>query len=527
MKRRAIIIVLAINLISFSNLFAEESKNPLNKESLQTISSLFDSQRYSLVLYSSDSHSSSFKILAPESDKAFFIKNDSQKKGEFIASFNLGINNPGIFSLKKPLEKELAQKNKKRYFKAAIEITSLNVTIWLFNRYIIKEKWAYVSWDSIRDNLESGFTWDKDTYWTNLLGHPYQGAINYSIARANNLNVLESTLFTFFGSVTWELFLESRGDKDNPPSRNDLILNTLGGLALGELLFKAANLFIDESAVGFERVFRETMAFIANPGNVFRVISGDAFRVGLPPEKHYFNLKFPFGAYKTSSGQPTFLMALGLEYKDYLKGDTSSLHSYDWFSLSIKLGLQDYRLLDREILTTGILAGRKIKGGIAGLFGVFDYMDTQTSEMISAIGLGPGLVTISEFDSSYYFNSSGILYLILGGSSPSIESSDAHFGTKINDPYYFGPGMLGRVKFELGKRGLGSIDTGFSQYWVHSIYTSANEFLGILTLNLNCDISKRSQISVGYDYYLRHASLEAERFKSTKPAVRAMYVLKF
>ena len=527
MKRRAIIIVLAINLISFSNLFAKESKNPHHKESLQTISSLFDSQRYSLALYSPDSHRSSFEILAPESDKAFFIKNGFQKRGEYIAPFNLGINNPEIFSLKTPLEKELTLQNKKRYFKAAIEMTSLNVTIWLFNRYIIKEKWAYVSWDSIRDNLESGFTWDKDTYWTNLLGHPYHGAINYTIARANNLNVLESTLFTFFGSVTWEFFLESRGDKDNPPSRNDLILNAVGGLALGELLFKAANLFIDESAVGFERVLRETMAFAANPGNIFRVVSGDAFRVGLPPEKHYFNLKFPFGAYKTSSGQPTFLMALGLEYNDYLKGETSSLRSYDWFSLSIRLGLQDYKLLDTEILTTGILAGRKIKGGIAGLFGVFDYMDTQTSKMMSALGFGPGLVTISESDSRYYFNSSGILYLILGGSSPSIESPDAHFGTKINDPYYFGPGLLGRVKFELGKRGLGSIDTGFSQYWVHSIYTSVNEFLGILTLNLNCDISNRSQLSVGYDYYLRHASLEAERFKSTKPAVRAMYVLKF
>jgi hypothetical protein len=527
MKTRAIIIILAINLIIFSNLFAEEKKNSLKKESFQTKSSLFDSQKYSSVLYSPHSRGSSFEILIPVSDKAFYIKNDSKKRGELIASFRLGTNNPGIFSLKTSLEKELTQKNKKRYFKAVLEMTSLNVTIWLFNRYVIKEKWAYVSWDSWRNNLKSGFTWDKDTYWTNLLGHPYHGAINYTIVRANNLNVLESTLLTLLGSATWELFLESRGDKDNPPSRNDLITNTLGGLTLGELLFKAANLFIDESAVGFERVLRETMAFVVNPGNVFRVISGEAFRVGSPPEKHYFNLKFPFGAYKTSSGQPTFLMALGLEYNDHLKGETSSLHSYDWFSLSIRLGLQDYKLLDTEILATGILAGKKIKGGIAGLFGVFDYMDTQTSKIMSALGVGPGLVTISESDSRFYFNSSGILYLIFGGSSPSIESPDAQFGTKINDPYYFGPGLLGRVKLKLGKRGLGSIDTGFSQYWVHSIFTSVNEFLGILTLNLNCDISKKSQLSVGYDYYLRHASLEAERAKSSKPAVRAMYVLKF
>lgn len=527
MKTRAIIIALAINLVSFSNLSAEESKRSLQKKSLPEISSLFDSQRHSFVLNSRNDLHSSFEIWTSVSDRAFYLNEDSHKWEECVAPFSLGMNNPGVFSLKTPFENELPQKRKKRYFRAAIEMTSLNVIIWLFNRYVIKEKWAYVSWDSWRNNLKSGFTWDKDTYWTNLLGHPYHGAINYTIARANNLSVLESTLFTFFGSATWELFLESRGDKDNPPSRNDLMLNTIGGLALGELLFKAANLFIDESAVGFERVLRETMAFAVNPGNIFRVVSGDAFRVGLPPEKHYFDLKFPFGAYKTSSGQPTFLMALGLEYKDHLKEDSSSPHSYDWFSLSIKLGLQDYKLRDTEILTTGILAGRNIKGGIAGLFGVFNYIDTQTCEMMSALGLGPGLVTISESDSRYYFNSSGILYLIIGGSSPSIESPDAHFGTKINDPYYFGPGILGRVKFELGKKGLGSIDTGFSQYWVHSIYTDINEFLGILTLNLNCDISKRSQLSLGYDYYLRHASLEDERVKSSKPAVRAVYVIKF
>ena len=87
--------------------------------------------------------------------------------------------------------------------------------------------------------------------------------------------------------------------------------------------------------------------------------------------------------------------------------------------------------------------------------------------------------------------------------------------------------MMGRLKIEFGKRGLGSIHTGYSQYWVHSIYTSANEYLGILSLKINYDLSSRSEISLGYEYYLRHASLQNERFSGTTPAVRALYILKF
>ncbi len=527
MKRRTIITVLIVNLLSFSSLFAEESKKSPYTDSYQTRDLLFASKKYPYLLNFPYSYLGSNEVMAPKGDAAFSTKYLPQRTGERRVSFSLGRRDPESFSLTTPTESELNQENKKRYFRAAIEITAFNLTIWAFNRYVIKESWAYISWDSICENLKAGFSWDKDTFWTNQLGHPLHGALHYSIARANNLSYLESTLYSFLASYQWEVFLETRGDLDNPPSRNDLILNTLGGMTVGEVLFRTSNLFIDESSVGLERVFREFMAFVVNPGNVFRIFSGDAFKVGRAPEKHTFRLDLPFGAYKTTEGDPTFHIAMNLEYQDYLNTERSSIRPYEWFTFKVKFGFQDYRALDKEILTTGIIAGKKIKNGLAGLFGVFDYLDTQMTRRMSAIGVGPGLITASEFGSRCYFNSSEILYLILGSSSPSIDSPDAHFGTKIDDPYYFGPGILGRVNFELGKKGLGSIDTGFSQYWVHSIYTNINEYLGILNLNINLDISKKSRISVGYDYYLKRASLQDERFKSAKPIIRALYTLKF
>ena len=93
--------------------------------------------------------------------------------------------------------------------------------------------------------------------------------------------------------------------------------------------------------------------------------------------------------------------------------------------------------------------------------------------------------------------------------------------------YYLGPGMLGKFMIELGRRGLGSIHTGFSQYWVHCAFTHTNEFLSILSLNLRYDLSDNSQISLGYEYNLRHAKNQEQRFTDTKDKVRALYVLKF
>ena len=87
--------------------------------------------------------------------------------------------------------------------------------------------------------------------------------------------------------------------------------------------------------------------------------------------------------------------------------------------------------------------------------------------------------------------------------------------------------MLGRFMMELGRRGLGSIYTGFSQYWVHCAFTNTNEFLSILSLNLRYDLSRNSQISLGYEYYLRQAKNQEQRFTGTRDTVRALYVFRF
>jgi hypothetical protein len=108
-----------------------------------------------------------------------------------------------------------------------------NTLLYLADRYIAKESWTHVTSASIWENLSSPWEWDRDEYFTNQFGHPYQGSVYHAAARSNGFNFYQAFLFDAFGSVSWELFCET-----NAPSINDLISTTLGGAALGEMFHR-------------------------------------------------------------------------------------------------------------------------------------------------------------------------------------------------------------------------------------------------------------------------------------------------
>ena len=127
------------------------------------------------------------------------------------------------------------------HFTAFGETFGSNLVLMAINRYIRKAPYAYISWESIKKNLTNPWVWDQDEFVVNHLGHPYQGSYYYIAGRSNNLPFWESALTTIAGSVTWELFAETE-----TPSYNDLIVTTIGGISLGEMLhrlyFQAADL---------------------------------------------------------------------------------------------------------------------------------------------------------------------------------------------------------------------------------------------------------------------------------------------
>ena len=60
-----------------------------------------------------------------------------------------------------------------RYAAAAGLTVGLNVVAyWVPVKYIFKEDYADISWDTVKQNFETGFVVDNDFFKTNQFGHP-------------------------------------------------------------------------------------------------------------------------------------------------------------------------------------------------------------------------------------------------------------------------------------------------------------------------------------------------------------------
>ncbi len=77
---------------------------------------------------------------------------------------------------------------KKRWFRAALEATGINVFVHCFDRFVMNEDFAQVTFKSIAHNWHHAFVWDNDQFSTNLFAHPYHGNLYFNSARSNGLN---------------------------------------------------------------------------------------------------------------------------------------------------------------------------------------------------------------------------------------------------------------------------------------------------------------------------------------------------
>lgn len=63
---------------------------------------------------------------------------------------------------------DIAYYSKKNGWGAAAQNFTLNMTIWGFDRFIMKEDFAYVNMHTIKRNLSHSFVWDNDQMGTNM-----------------------------------------------------------------------------------------------------------------------------------------------------------------------------------------------------------------------------------------------------------------------------------------------------------------------------------------------------------------------
>jgi Domain of unknown function (DUF3943) len=167
----------------------------------------------------------------------------------------------------------------KRFWAGAGELMAVQFVPWAFTKYVTEGEWSDISFRTWADNIKFPWQWDNNKFNNNQFAHPYHGSLYFNAGRANGYNFWESTPWAFAGSLMWELFGEVWA-----PSPNDLANTTLGGITLGEMLFRFSSLTLKNEATGSNRVVREIGAGLINPVRGFnRLVRGETGRISETP----------------------------------------------------------------------------------------------------------------------------------------------------------------------------------------------------------------------------------------------------
>lgn len=108
--------------------------------------------------------------------------------------------------------------------------------------------------DSMRARFVTGRAYRfDDNAWDTNMGHVYAGLGYYTLARSNDLNIYESSLFTLVDSSLWEYFVECR----EVVSINDVIMTPFAGIPIGEVFYQLGEFFQH----GSDTVLNKTMGY--------------------------------------------------------------------------------------------------------------------------------------------------------------------------------------------------------------------------------------------------------------------------
>lgn len=319
------------------------------------------------------------------------------------------------------------------------------------------------------NNISYGFEWDDNTFMVNQFGHPYQGNNYFNAGRANGLSFWESAPLAALGSLTWE-YLGER----HKPSLNDLVMTTMGGIALGEMFHRTAWLIRDPRETGRSRLMKELLATAFDPvTGLNRFISGDAGKVTeKPPELVPTGLFASFDAGVLWQGDDTSLT--GAESDPYLQmnlgygsmGAGRSRQPFDAFLVDMRFGGGSGI---SEATVRGRLYGRALgdtpDSTPARHFSVVMGYDYQTNSAYQFGGQSVAVVLAG----TRTLSSDWTMYLAASGGGLLLGAMDSLYYDGPDRQYDFGPGFSysGRVVFL--RKGLPILRANYGSVWMHTV----------------------------------------------------------
>lgn len=332
---------------------------------------------------------------------------------------------------------DIAYYSKKRWLQAGATAASINMGVWAFDRYIQKGHYAYINFKTMKENFRKGFIWDNDNMGNNMFMHPYHGNLYFNSGRSNGLNYWESGLVALGGSAMWEFIMECEY-----PSTNDIIATPIGGMAIGEVLYRTSDLILDDRRTGTSRFGHEFAAFLVSPmRGLTRIINGDAWKRRNTSGKQFgipdVSVEVSMGVRALELEDPIIDKGLGfatninIEYGDRFDAETNK--PYDYFTFKANINGQGSQPILSQLNITGRLYAAELVNNSKdflslGIYQHFDYYDSDTISDVSnrvpyrfcaPASFGVGLIHKSKRFKNWDFNSYAHFNGILLGASLS------------------------------------------------------------------------------------------------------------
>ncbi len=400
---------------------------------------------------------------------------------------------------------------------AALAIASV------YNEYVHGSDYVQVSPRTWWRNLQRGFEYDQNKFDTNHFYHPWNGALFYSAGRSNGLGFWGSSSMALAGSFLWECCGETL-----PMSTNDLVSTSLGGVAMGEALFRLGSTILDNRDTGASRVAREVGVLAIDPvRGVNRVLSPGQRRAPNPEEAFEWRPRrlgvvVSLGARRVGNeGELSGDAAKTAPFADLFVGygsvfDNERRRPYDSFWLQAQVNFTDdvdpagLFTVRGDVLSKGLGAPGARAGAVA-LVQHFDYVNQRTWEF-GAQSLALGLSRRFTFSKTARLELHvDLLGTVLASINSRLEPASPPEDPKALRKWEYGPGLGARAEALLLVGSHPVVQASYRYQWIHVTNDTpanggaADHDLQIASLRLRAPLTRALGVGVDGDLFLRRS----------------------
>ncbi len=445
------------------------------------------------------------QIIKPDHDIAMainFERKPDPSKQNLLALQGYGFANDKPPS-KHPFIDSIKANRKYPAWAPVLSIIESSVVLWGLDRYIFVEPTAKIGINTWKNNLKYEWQWGRNKFGESFFLNMVTGASYFNCPRPMGYDFYQSIPYTVGGSLLWVYFGQSYR-----PTYNDIIFMPVNGVFFGEIQYRLSSDILDERSRGFERVMRETGAFIIDPGRgVTRFWQGKMFNVTRSDyyEKEPMNFAVEAGTdrindgIKLGTGQIREMLRVSFDYGNPF--EVKDREIMDYFKTNFQFRDKSGNNWLVNASEYGLLYGKNSQAGkkdvLTGFFQYYDFIDNSLYDL-SAMALGGGVLMRSALGKKAIFR----MNFHVGGIPFGGVSKTFGFDTARFREYNVGGGLESKIECKVKVGKWLTPELNGSYYWIHTYRgTPGNYLTGIINPRLSLSFIKNTALGVEYLIY--------------------------